>query len=307
MMIFEGKKRCAVIGAGFIGLALIRALLRKGHDVVVLDRNRCPPEFTSLLAWHQGEFNEVDKLNEVIRGSDCIYNLISSSTPLNSLHLGPETQDIENNILFLDSCVKIGVKRIIFASSASVYGIQAPAPISENAATNPISQYGVIKLSIEKYHLLAQHMHGVEVCILRIANPYGPGQKKGFVAKLCDCILNDAPISLADMGRVVRDFIYIDDLADTMLRIGTIKIEPPNLMNISSGAGYTLLEVVRIASDVMGKPISNQFTNIDIKDIPYSVLDNSIAKEKNLLCLSNEIYFGLSKTLKSLISERKNK
>jgi UDP-glucose 4-epimerase len=215
-------KKYAVFGAGFIGLSLARLLLNNNQKVVVLDRNDCPDEFNGSVLWHKGEFKDLEKIHEALEGVDYAYNFFSNTAPLRGLSKAHNDSEVSNNISFLEACVKKNLKKVIFASSASVYGHQEFSPIPESATTNPISSHGITKLTIEKYHLMANYLHDLPICVARISNPYGPRQSmsagRGFVSILAHQILNNQPIKLVE-GEVVRDFIYIDDLVSNLHEI----------------------------------------------------------------------------------------
>lgn len=270
-------KKYAVFGAGFIGLSLARLLLNNNQKVVVLDRNDCPDEFNGSVVWHKGEFKDLEKIHEALEGVDYAYNFFSNTTPLRGLSKVHNDSEVSNNISFLEACVKKNLKKVIFASSASVYGHQAFSPIPESATTNPISSHGITKLTIEKYHLMANYLHDLPICVARISNPYGPRQSmsagRGFVSILAHQILNNQPIKLVE-GEVVRDFIYIDDLVSNLQNLAEIN-NPYLVVNCSSGVGHQLVDVVRFAEDILGYKVEITTIKKRPEDIAYSVLDNA--------------------------------
>jgi nucleoside-diphosphate-sugar epimerase len=97
----------------------------------------------------------------------------------------------------------------------------------------------------------------------------------------------------------MRDFLYIDDLVEGILRVGVTNNETPVLLNFSSGVGHTLLEVVQIACEVLGRPVSHRLTGLDAKDIPYSVLDVSVLRSLDYLTSEYGIEDGIKRTLLS--------
>lgn len=291
----------AVIGAGFIGKAVIRNLLLKGYDIRVLDRHACPDEFAQIVTWVTGNFHDKNPLGRVLQGASVAYHLVSSTVP-GDQHVDVAMELNENVVgalCFVDACLVAGVKRIVFASSASVYGLQDRLPIIESAATNPISAHGIHKLTIEKYLLLAQHLHGIEVRIARIANPYGPEQsvmgRQGFIAIAIGCLLSDAPLSLRDTGRSIRDFIYIDDLAEVLGLCGTLD-DLPSIINIGSGKGYSLRDVVDLMEQLIGRQIAIVSMESRAVDIPISVLDIGLAHSAISFKHSTLLREGLEKT-----------
>ena len=189
----EGK-HCLVLGAGgFLGKALCERLCENGARVRALVR-RSPPTLLSHLpiTWTKGDFTDRSTLSNIVRGQDFIYHLAYDSIPETS-NINPTAdllRNVEPTLGLLDLCCVEGVGKVIFASSGgTVYGVAQPEPaINENAPTNPISAYGVTKLTIEKYLALYKRLHNLDYHVLRISNPYGPGQsphrRQGLVATI---------------------------------------------------------------------------------------------------------------------------
>jgi len=300
----SGGKRFAVIGAGFIGQALIRNFLKQGIGVSVLDRHVCPNEFADKVNWVAGDFQDQHALSAALQGVSVAYHLVSSTVPGDQhVDVAKELQEnVVGSLHFIDGCLAAGVKRIVFASSSSVYGVQEHFPINESATTNPVSAHGIHKLTLEKFLLLANHLHGIEVRILRIANPYGPGQsilgRQGFVAIAIGSILQNTPLTLRDMGRMVRDFVYIDDLAEALVRAGLLDGLPP-IMNIGAGNGYTLREVLGVMGQLVGCEVKTLEAEARSVDIPVSVMDIGLACAQMGFTPTIGLREGLAKTLLS--------
>jgi UDP-glucose 4-epimerase len=291
--------RYSIFGAGFIGISLIRDLLKKNHKVSVLDRNNCPDEFDKVVEWHHGDFSDSKKVSLALEGSDVAYNFIGGvgyASPKAAINF---ELDFTHNIEFLNTCIRQSVKKVIFASSASVYGLKPPIPITESSFTDPISIYGIGKLTLEKLHQLANHVNGLSVGIARIANPYGPGQfikaGKGFIPIMVENILAKTPMTLVQ-GDVVRDFYYIEDLISDLQRMSHLK-ESLSLINCGSGKGYSLLNIIHKVESLLNFKLEINWVKRRAEDIPYSVLDkthsNYILGRRNNIDISE----GLSKTL----------
>jgi UDP-glucose 4-epimerase len=292
-----------LIGAGFIGRHLLRALLAQGMPVQVLDRNPCPTEFVDKTTWIQGDFHDPVALRQVLEGAQQAYHLVSSTVP-GDLHvdIARELHDnVVGSLRVVDACVNAGVGRLIFASSASVYGEQTQFPITEDAPTNPISAHGVHKLAVEKFLLIAQREKGLDVRILRIANPYGPGQsiqgRQGIVAIAIGCLLRNEPLTLRDGGKMVRDFIYVTDLADAMMRCGLRPHLPP-ILNLGSGQGHSLLEVTNLVQELSGHRLILADAPARMVDIPLSVLDIVRARTAMAFSPSTDLHEGIARTLR---------
>jgi len=278
-------QKFAVCGAGFIGKNLVNELVRNNCNVNVLDRNTCPEEFKDQVNWITGEFSDQSNLAETLSGVEVAFHLVSSTVPGDESidPIKELSENIFSTIKFLDTCKQQEVKRVVFVSSSSVYGLQETMPIPEGVVTNPISSHGIQKLTIEKYLLLYQFLHGLDVRIVRLSNPFGPGQslfgRQGFIAMAIGKMINNQPILLRDSGKPVRDFIFIDDVSHALFLAGT-KGKTTSVINIGSGVGYSLVEVVRLFEEVTGKSILSELGELRKVDIPVSVLDVSLAHEQ---------------------------
>lgn len=293
----------AVCGSGFIGKALVHQLISNGYKVNVLDHNACPEEFSGKVKWTTGEFADNDNLKTTLDGVEVAYHLISSTVP------GDDTvepvrelsENIFSAIMFLDMCKKYKVKRVVFISSASVYGLQSKIPIPESAETHPISSHGIQKLTIEKYLLLYQFLYGIEIRILRLSNPYGPGQspfgRQGFVAIAIGHLFKNTPVLLRDSGRPIRDFIYIDDVSRALVLAGIVE-NAPSILNIGSGKGYSLKQVVELLEEITGNTIATISGESKKIDIALSILDVSLAQSSLNFEPQLSLYDGIVKTLR---------
>jgi UDP-glucose 4-epimerase len=276
--------RFAVFGAGFIGLNLVRALLENGEQVAVLDHNDPPAHLSERVRWTRGEFADPKAVERTLDGATVAFHLVSSTVPGDE-HIDV-TRELSENIFttlkFLDVCEHAGVRRIVFVSSSSVYGLQDVIPIPESAATDPISSHGIQKLAIEKYLLLHRFHQGLEVRVARLSNPFGPGQRlfgrQGFIALTVGHLLKDEPLLVRDEGRPVRDFIYIDDVTRALHRLATCEEAPP-VLNVGSGIGHSLRQVVSVIEDSIGRCLKLELADHRRTDIPVSVLDVTLARD----------------------------
>lgn len=292
----------AIIGAGFIGKSVIRNLISKKINVSVLDRNICPSEFSNKTKWITGNFHDQSVLAEVLTGVSVAYHFVSSTVPGDqkvdvALELN---ENVVGTLRFIEACLSAGVKRVVFASSASVYGVQENFPINELALTNPISAHGIHKLTIEKFLLLAKHLNGIDVRILRVSNPYGPEQsisgRQGFIGMAIGRILRDLPIDLRDRGLAIRDFIYIDDLAEAFAICGDSD-DLSEIINVGSGVGSSLIDVVEILRELTHRSIPTVEVESRAVDIPVSVLDIELIRSTSSYAPSTKLRDGLFKTL----------
>ena len=219
---------CLVLGgAGFIGSHLAEALVREGHRVRVFDRPHVDrlPLFARGFEVFTGDFLNPQALAPALEGAGIVFHLVSTTLPKNS-NDNP-AYDVESNVLgtlrLLELCRASGVRKLVYVSSGgTVYGPPRSVPVREDHPTEPISSYGVHKLMVEKYLHLEHHLHGLDYCVLRPPNLYGPRQRldtaQGAVAVFLDRALRGEPIEIWGDGSVVRDYVYIADAIDALLK-----------------------------------------------------------------------------------------
>lgn len=291
----------AILGAGFIGQNFIRLALQSGDSLRVLDHKECPKEFEGRLTWIKGDLGDEKAIKNVLKNTEVVYHFISSTVPGDSADEGGELiQNVVQTLRLLKQCVQEKVRRIVFVSSASVYGVQTILPIPEVALTEPISSHGIHKLTIEKYLHLYKYQYGLDCKIIRLSNPYGPGQsitgRQGFIAIAIGKILAGEAVMIRGDGSTIRDYIYIDDVSETLHLLGACKAEDA-VFNVGSGQGYTLNQVVSIMEELTGKPIDVMHTDSRFVDISTSILDVSRGRSVLGKTLKTSLEDGLLKTL----------
>lgn len=295
------QRRAAILGAGFIGMNFIRYALRHRYALTVLDHKPVPLDLASQLNWLQGDLALEADVARAIEGADTVFHFISSTVPGDQVDIASELQqNVFQTLQLLRLCVAKRVRRIVFISSSSVYGVQKTLPIPETAPTDPISAHGIHKLTIEKYLQLYRYQHGLDCKIVRLGNPYGPGQRitgrQGFIAIAIGCIVASKSITIRGNGTDIRDFIYINDVSEALHRVATMD-STETIFNIGSGFGYSLNEVVALMRELTDLPIPVIYTESRFVDIPQSVLDTSRARF--VLCNEPQLSLraGLTKTL----------
>ena len=284
--------------AGFIGTNLTTKLAENKDDqLTLIDRRKSYFGDIEKLDYSNVEMKEasldVDMDFSVLKGQDIVYHLVSTNAPTTSnQHI---SQDIQANVLFssalFDACVKQGVKKVVFISSGgTVYGKEAKCPLSENTPTNPISSYGVQKITIEKLLYLYNYMYGLDYRIIRLANPYGPYQRPngvlGAVTTFTYKALKGEELQVYGDGSVVRDFIYIDDAIRGIVNI----VDGENkhhIFNLGCGYGTSIKEVIETVRRVVSIDTKVVYKEGRTVDVPVNYLD--IARY--------EKYFGKLKPL----------
>ena len=276
--------RCLVLGGGgFIGTHLCAALLRQGARVQAFGHRPDEAALRPDIGWMFGDFTDRSALARAVEGVELVFHLLGSGTPSSSNR--DPAADLAGygvgSLHLLEICRKAAVRKIVFASSGgTVYGIPTRVPIPEDAATDPISAYGVSKLVVEKYLRLYRHLHGMDYAVLRIANPFGPHQHpdrgQGVVAALTQAILHGRPVEIWGDGRVVRDFLFIEDAVDAMV-LAASYAGPHRVLNVGSGVGRSILEVIDDIGAVLGiSSVPHHHLAGRPADVPVNVLDISL-------------------------------
>jgi UDP-glucose 4-epimerase len=279
-----GQMRCALVGGGgFIGIHLSRALSAKGVEVRALGRSHVrPAALPDTVTWCPGDFRDPETLIPFLKGAEIVYHLASTSTP--NLAEKDPAGDAEANVIgtlrLLDAAVRERVRRIIFISSGgTVYGVPTTVPIPEDAPTEPISAYGIHKVTIEKYLRLYHRRGGLESIVLRVANPFGPLQtarnSQGVVASFIERALGNEPLEIWGTGDVVRDFVYIEDVIEALVTAAEYR-GPHNTFNVGSGQGVAVKDIVSDLEEVLGRGSLHKLHHpARAVDVPVNVLDVS--------------------------------
>lgn len=278
-------EKITILGGGFIGLHLVERCLKEGLQVRVLDRKECPPALKGRTDWRQGDFADQVTLKNVIAGSDIVFHMISSTVPGDRVREEEELLlDVIPTLHCLNICAEFSVKRVVFISSASVYGIQERLPISESVKPEPISSHGVQKLIIEHYLHYYYYEHGLQYRIARLSNPYGYGQdingRQGLISIVVGSIINKRPVVVRGDGTAIRDYVYIDDVIDACIALKHDQ-SVQHVFNIGSGQGCSVNELLSKIEQQFGSNINKVYEKSRKADLPASVLDIGLA-EKHL-------------------------
>lgn len=304
-------------GAGFIGSNLVDRLADSGHDVIVLDNlstgrtknlshSLRHPNFELMRA-------DVRKIPrpfvKKLRRVDRVCHLAAITGVQQSIRDPVCTTEVNVvgtlNVLAAARALKAG--RVVFASSAAVYGTPRTFPISEEAIVSPISPYGASKAASELYLRSFEENHGIEAVSLRYFNVYGPrqtpGQYAGVISIFARRALNHQPLQIFGDGSQTRDFIYVSDVVDA-----TVAALDKNLrsrvVNIASGAETTILELGKTIQRIAKSQSESKFSPRLAGDIARSVAD--ITRARNELDFAPRISLadGLSATIQWLAQKR---
>lgn len=279
------KMRCVVFGGGgFVGTNLCRSLVGKVDTLRIFGRRKSFPNAINGINWIPGDFTDSASVASAVAGCDTVFHLVTATTPASSNI--DKIADIESNVVstlhLLEACRDQGVRRVIFVSSGgTVYGTPDIIPTPETAPVNPITAYGISKLSIEKYLYLYKHLYGIEYKVLRVANPFGPFQtalrNQGVIAAFLLRAIEKKPIEIWGDGSIIRDYVYIDDVVNA-LELAAIHKGKSHVFNIGSGIGRSLSEIVNSLAGILGYPIDTRYFESRKADVPKSVLNIDLAQ-----------------------------
>ena len=216
--------KIVVLGAaGFIGTNLSITLMKAPeNELVLVDEKKeyfCDAVNSGKanVSLRECCFDVTTSFDVFLKGADLVYHLVSTNNPTSSnSNIGQEiTDNIAITINILEACVRQKVKKIVFLSSGgTVYGNVEHYPISETCTTNPITTYGIQKLTIEKILYLYNYVYGLNYAIIRLSNPYGPYQrpngKLGVISTFVYKALKDETLTVYGDGENIRDYIYIN-------------------------------------------------------------------------------------------------
>jgi UDP-glucose 4-epimerase len=266
---YRGRRVLITGGLGFIGSNLARALAALDADVLVID---------SLIPDYGGNlFNIADVADKVtvniadvrerttmdylVRGRDVIFNLAGQVSHIDSMR-DPQT-DLEINcrsqLTILEACRQHNPStKVVYAGTRQIYGRPDRLPVDESHLVRPTDINGINKAAGEYYHLVYNNVFGVRACSLRLTNVYGPRQlirhnRQGFIGWFVRLALEGREIQIYGDGSQIRDFVYVDDVADAFLRAGASDAVNGDVFNVGGSRPITHRDLVKILLEESGK------------------------------------------------------
>jgi UDP-glucose 4-epimerase len=270
-------------GAGFIGSHIVRTLLEQGDQVRVLD-NFSTGKRENLLDLRgdlqivEGDIRDVSLLSEAVQGIEVIFHQAAFVSVPQSMDEPQECFDVNitGTSRLLDAARKAGVRRVVIASSAAVYGDSKDLPLKEETSLHPLSPYAVSKHVKEMYTELFTRSLGLEVVALRYFNVYGPHQRPdsqyaAAVPIFIRCMLDRKPVTIFGDGGQTRDLINVRDVVRANLIAATHPEASGQVFNICTGIETRLLDLLEVLCDMFPDVQPLRFTDPRAGDIYRSV------------------------------------
>jgi len=296
-------------GAGFIGSHIVDALIKNGDKVRVID------DFTSgsrqnlenaidKIELFEGDIRNKDLVSKAMQGVDYVLHQAALRSVPKSF-TNPELYNdvnINGTVNILNSAKDNKVKRVVSASSSSVYGNIDKMPEKEDLYPQLISPYAATKLTGEYYCRIFSEVYGLETVSLRYFNVFGPRQSLEnkyavVIPKFITCMLKDESPPIHGDGNQTRDFTYVENIVQANIKAATTDHIKCEVLNIACGKAYSVLDIVKYINKILKKEIKPEFNSQRPGDVKDTLAD--IKKAKDLIGFDPKIDFeqGLVKTV----------
>ena len=296
-------------GAGFIGSHIVEELVKRGEKVRVLDnfstgkRENILP-FLDRIELIEGDVRSYHIVREAVDGVDFVLHQAALPSVPRSIKDPITTNEVNvgGTLNILNAALDAKVKRVVYASSSSIYGNSEVLPKREDMPPNPMSPYAVSKLAGEKYCQVFSEVYGLETVCLRYFNVFGPrqdpnSQYSAVIPKFIMAIKKgDQPMIYGD-GKQSRDFTFVANVVEANLLACQVNSALGEVFNIACGKRYSLLGLVSKLNEIFGNNIEPIFTEPRKGDVRHSLA--SIVKAKKLIGYNPSVGFeqGLRKVV----------
>lgn len=298
-------------GAGFIGSNIVGALLEKGHSVRILDnfstgRRENINDFKTDVELVEGDIRSYHIVKQAVSGIEVILHEAALPSVPRSINdpITSNEVNVGGTLNILDAAKDAGVRRVVFASSSSIYGDNPELPKHEGMTPKPLSPYAVSKLTGEHYLRVFNKLYGLETIALRYFNVFGPkqdptSQYSAVIPKFIKSIQNDeSPIIFGD-GTQSRDFTYVANVVEANILAATTNCKTPVTMNCATHGQVTLNELVKGINNYLGKEIEPIYEETRAGDIKHSFASIDLIKSTLNYSPTHMFKDGLSITIDS--------
>jgi len=276
-------------GGGFIGSNLVRGLLERGDDVRVLDNfstgNRANLEGLDVEIV-EGELRSYERVHNAVRDTEVVYHLGALGSVPRSVQdpLTSNAVNVEGTLNVLLAARDVGVRRVVFSSSTSVYGSSRQLPTSETTPPDPLSPYGVAKLAAERYCISFSRVYeSFESVVLRYFNVFGERQSPSsqyaaVVPLFITAIATGLPVQIHGDGEQSRDFTYVGNVVDATILAAEAPEASGEAFNIAAGSPASINTIADTIASILGEPVTREYLPSRAGDIRDSWADLSKAE-----------------------------
>jgi UDP-N-acetylglucosamine/UDP-N-acetyl-alpha-D-glucosaminouronate 4-epimerase len=278
-------------GGGFIGSNLVRALAERGDDVRVLDNfstgNRANlAELADDVEVVEGELRSYERVHAATRGVEVVFHQGALPSVPRSVQdpLTTSAVNVEGTLNVLLAARDEGIRRVVFASSSSVYGNSDELPRVETQNPDPISPYGVSKLAAERYCVSFARVYPIETVALRYFNVFGPNQDPtsqyaAVVPRFVTAIADERPVTVYGDGEQERDFTFVSNVVEANLLAAAADGVSGRVLNVATGRGTSVNELADTVGAVLRKDVEREYDSERAGDVRDSWADVSRARE----------------------------
>jgi len=279
-------------GAGFIGSHLVEEILRRGDKVRVLDnfstgKREHLDSFADRIDRIEGDIRSYHIVREAVQGVDYVLHQGALPSVPRSINDPITTNEVNvtGTLNVLDAAKDAGVKRVVYASSSSVYGPDPELPVREDMNPNPVSPYAVAKLTGEKYCHVFSKVYGLETVALRYFNIFGPrqdpkSQYSAFIPKFTVGIMEGQALVIDGDGEQAKDFTFVSNVVEANLLAAQADGVSGEVFNIGCGASTSVNQVVAHLREITGSEGDISYGPARAGDVPKSLADIGRAREK---------------------------
>lgn len=289
-------------GAGFIGSHIAEHLVRAGNRVTIVDdlstgKLENIKSFQDELYFVQGDIRDYELMHKVSRDMDVIFHEAAVASVTKSVEdpIGTNSVNVGGTVTVLSAAKASGVKKVVFASSAAIYGDDPQLPKKEEMLPKPLSPYAFQKLAGEYYCRLFLQLYGLSSVALRYFNVFGPRQDpsspySGVISIFMDRFKNDREYTIYGDGEQSRDFIYIEDVVRANLAAAAVDFDSVPIINVARNQSNTLLQLVQILQKLSNSSRAPAFAPERLGDIKHSLADDT--RLRALLNVTPEVDFA---------------
>lgn len=299
-------------GAGFIGSHLVDGLIAEGHHVIIVDNlsTGSRKNLNPKAVFYEEDIRHTDALDRIFADEQVQIVFHEAAQTLVPYSMEHPKEDAELNIMglinVLDMCRKYHVEKIIFSSSAAVYGDNLNVPLKEDQPLMPTSFYGLTKVTAEKYIQLYHDVFGLSYAILRYSNVYGERQgshgEGGVVYVFSKALAQGRDLTIFGDGEQSRDFIYVKDIARANIKAMDAAV-PSGIYNVSTAIETTINALKEILLYFSRVPVQVSYADARGGDIYRSALDNTAAKQVLQWKPATKLLQGLQTTYSYFVEE----